>query len=83
MKAEIYKISRMNESALYHLQKAVGLYKEVEKHVAVLKQMGIELLSVDSSKEVYIKSGIEKFGLPISETKNLKQFEHCGIEVIQ
>lgn len=72
-----------NADAFYHFQKAIGHYKEIEKHVSALEELGIELLPIDSSTEVYVKRGIEKFGVPMEDLCGSKSFKHLGVEVWQ
>lgn len=70
-----------NDTALYHLAKAVGLYKEIEKHLEALSKLGIEVSRIDDSKYIFVENGIENFGMPLEEGK-VKTFEFLGIEVI-
>lgn len=72
-----------NNAALYHLAKAIGHYKEVEKHLAALEELGIEILKLDDSEYVFVQKGIEKFGVPLEENGKCKSFNHLGVEVCQ
>lgn len=74
---------KKNNTAFYHIQKAIGHYKEIEKHVSALAELGIVLLPIDSSTEIYVKRGIEKFGVPLKDLCGSKSFEHLGVEVWQ
>lgn len=71
----------VNNDALYHLQKMIGLYKEIEKHDSKLKAIGINIFPLDSSTQVCVKSGIENFRVPLKTTPKTKSFKHLGIEV--
>lgn len=69
-------------TALYHLAKAIGHYKEVEKRLAALEELGIKLLPIDSANTVHVVRGIEKFGVPLDEGR-VKSFEYMGVEVLE
>ena len=70
-----------NQKALYHLQKVIGLYREIEKHDFELKAIGINIFPLYSSSRVCVKSGIENFGVPLETTPVTKSFKHLGVEV--
>lgn len=70
-----------NHGALYHLRKVIGLNKEVQKHIDSLHSMGIDLY--DTEKEVVVKSGIEKFGVSLSEEGRIAEFDICGTNVFE
>lgn len=71
-----------NNAALYHLAKAIGHYKEVEKHLAALEELDIKLLPIDSANTVHVVRGIEEFGVPLDEGR-VKSFEYMGVEVLE
>lgn len=70
-----------DHDAIYHLQKMIGLYKEIEAHDKELKKLGINIYPLDSSTNVCVKSGIENFGIPLNMTPKTKSFKHLGVEV--
>lgn len=71
-----------NDEALYHLQKIIGLAREAQKHADALWAMGIDVFPIENATEVVVRSGIEKFGIPL-KGKRVKSFEHCGVEIWQ